>query len=280
MRRQRGSSERTLCCYSIHIREFLRRFGDQPSRFDARRLRAFVLTKSRSSGEAAVSQCVKAPRMFLRFLIMRGKCAAGLDSAVPAVIKWRLASLPRYLPPEDVERLIASCDQGSVLGLRDHAILLLLARLGLRVGDIVHLRLGDIDWKNASIQLCGKGRRQTRLPLTQEVGQAIAAYLQKGRPRVDSDRLFICRAPFRPFGSGSAVSVLVARAFRRAGVVRPCRGAAHLLRHSLATSMLRQGASLQNIAAILRHHSIETTQIYAKVDIPSLRQIAQPWPGI
>jgi len=112
------------------------------------------------------------------------------------------------------------------------------------------------------------------------VGQAIVAYLKKGRPRLDTDRLFICRAPFRPFGSGPAVSAIVDRAFRRAGVMRPCRGAAHLLRHSLATSMLRQGASLENIAAILRHRSIETTQIYAKVDIPSLRQIAQPWPEV
>jgi len=216
--------------------------------------------------------------MFLRFLIAEGQCAVGLDAAIPTVAHWRLASLPRYLQPEDVERLIASCDRTSAVGRRDRAVLLLLARLGLRAGDIVHLRLSDIDWKGASIQVCGKGRRHTRLPLTQEVGRAIVAYLKKGRPRTNADTLFIrCRAPLRAFSS-CAVTKIVDKAFCPTGVVRPSRGAAHLLRHSFATSLLRQGASLQDIAAILRHRSIETTQIYAKVDIPSLRQIAQPWP--
>jgi integrase/recombinase XerD len=152
--------------------------------------------------------------------------------------------------------------------------------LGLRAGDIVHLRFSDIDWKDASVHVCGKGRRHTRLPLTQEVGQAIVAYLKKGRPRTNADTVFVCsRAPFRAFRSYS-VSHIVDKAFRRTGVVRPSRGAAHLLRHSLATSLLRQGASLEDIAAILCHRSIETTQIYAKVDIPALRKIAQPWPEV
>src|SRR5580700_7031249 len=154
--------------------------------------------------------------MFLRFLIAGGQCAVGLDAAIPTVAHWRLASLPRYLPPKDVERLIASCDRASAVGRRNRAILLLLARLGLRAGDIVHLRLSDIDWKGASIQVCGKSRRHTRLPLTQEVGQAIAAYLQKGRPRTNADTLFICcRAPFCAFGSHNAVSRISDRAFRR-----------------------------------------------------------------
>jgi site-specific recombinase XerD len=219
--------------------------------------------------------------MFLRFLIAEGQCAVGLDAAIPTVAHWRLASLPRYLQPEHVERLIASCDRTSAVGRRDRAILLLLARLGLRAGDIVHLHLSDIDWKGASIQVSGKGRRHTRLPLTQEVGQAIVAYLKKGRPRTNADVLFIrSLAPFCALGPSCAVSKIVDKAFRRAGVARPSRGAAHLLRHSLATSLLRQGTSLEDIAAILRHRSIETTQIYAKVDIPALRQIAQPWPEV
>jgi len=219
--------------------------------------------------------------MFLRFLIAEGQCAVGLDAAIPTLAHWRMASLPRYLPQEDVEHLIASCDRASAVGRRDRAILLLLARLGLRAGDIVHLRLSDIDWKGASIQVCGKGRRPTRLPLTQEVGRAIVAYLKKGRPRTNADTLFMhCRAPFCALGSSGAVTMIVDKAFRHAGVVRPSRGAAHLLRHSLATSMLRQGASLKDIAAILRHSSMETTQIYAKVDITALQQIAQPWPEV
>jgi site-specific recombinase XerD len=219
--------------------------------------------------------------MFLRFLIAEGQCTAGLDAAIPVLAHWRLSSLPRYLQSEEVERVIAACDPASPVGRRDRAILLLLARLGLRAGDIVRLRLGHIDWKEAGIHVCGKGHQQTRLPLTQEVGNAIVAYLKGGRPRTDTDTLFVrSRAPFRAFASHSAVSVIVAQALRRSGVTCPSRGSAHVLRHSVATSMLRQGASLQDIAAILRHRSIETTQIYAKVDVAALRQIAQPWPEV
>jgi site-specific recombinase XerC len=170
MRQQRGTCDVTLYTYSIYIRELLRQLGEQPSRFDARQLRAFILEKSRSCGRPTAKNCAKVLRVFLRFLIAKGQCAVGLDDAIPTLAHWRLASLPRYLAPEDVERLIASCDRASSVDRRDRAILLLLARLGLRAGDIVHLRLSDIDWKNASIQVCGKGRRHARLPLTQEVG--------------------------------------------------------------------------------------------------------------
>jgi integrase/recombinase XerD len=211
----------------------------------------------------------------LRFLIAEGRCAAGLDAAIPVLAHWRLSSLPRYLQSDEVERVIAACDPALPVGKRDRAILLLLARLGLRAGDIVQLRQRDIDWKGAWISVAGKGRRETRLPLTQEVGHAIVDYLQDGRFRTDTDTLFVrSRAPFRAFRSHCAISVIVERAMRRAGVTCPSRGAAHLLRHSAATSMLRQGASLQDIAVILRHRSIETTQIYAKVDVTALRQIA------
>jgi site-specific recombinase XerD len=219
--------------------------------------------------------------MFLRFLITEGKCSDDLIAAIPVLAHWRLSSLPRYLQPEEVERIIASCESDSPVSKRDRAILLLLARLGLRAGDILRLYLGDIDWEEARIRVSGKGRRQAWLPLTQEVGHAVVAYLQGGRPRIDSDVLFIrARAPFRAFASHSAISVIVARAMRRAGIKCPSRGAAHVLRHSAASSLLRQGASLQDIAALLRHRSIETTQIYAKVDVPTLRQIAQPWPEV
>jgi site-specific recombinase XerD len=281
MRQQRGTCAATLSNYSHHIRELLSQLGEVPSRWDVHYLRAFVLEKSRGSGWAATKTCTTALRMFVRFLIADGHCAVGFEAAIPTVAHWRLAALPRYLQPDEVERLIASCDRTSPVGRRDRAILLLLARLGLRAGDIVHLRLSDIDWRGAWIHVCGKNRRHTRLPLTQEVGQAIVAYLQNGRPRTNADTLFVCcRAPFRAFGSHSAVSVIVDGALRRGGVVRPSRGAAHLLRHSVATSMLREGASLQDIAAILRHRSIQTTQIYAKVDVTALRPIAQPWPEV
>lgn len=281
MHRQRGTCDATLYNYSHHIRDLLGSVGEEPRRFDALRLRAFVLEKSRSCGWAAAKTCTTALRMFVRFMIAEGHCAAGLEGAIPTLAHWRLAALPRYLQPEEVERLIASCDPGSPVGRRDRAILLLLARLGLRAGDIVHLRLNDIDWKEACIHVCGKGRRHTQLPLNQEIGESIVAYLQNGRPPTNADTLFVrCRAPFRALGSHCAVSEIVDRALKRAKVVRPSRGAAHLLRHSVATSMLRQGATLQDIAVILRHRSVETTQIYAKVDIAALRQIAQPWPEV
>ncbi len=281
MRQQRGTTDLTLYNYSFSIRDLLKRFGEDPIKFDAQSLRHFVLEKSQQSGWAAAKQCTTALRMFLRFLIAEGKCAAGLDAAIPVLAYWRLSSLPRYVQPEKVERIITSCDLNSPVGRRDRAILLLLARLGLRAGDIVKLRLGDIDWEGAGIYVSGKGRRQARLPLTQEVGCAIVDYLQDGRPQTDTDVVFIrsC-APFRAFASHCAISFIVAQAMRRAGVTCQSRGAAHVLRHSAATSMLRQGASLQDIAAILRHRSIETTEVYAKVDVNTLRQIAQPWPEV
>lgn len=281
MRAQRGTSDQTLYCYGIPIRELIRRLGENPSKLDAHRLRQFVLQQSRTTGWTVAKRCTTALRMFLRFLVAEGRCRPGLLGAIPVLAHWRLTSLPRYLPPEDVERLIASCDLSSPVGKRDRAILLLLARLGLRAGDIVQLRLQDIDWKGAWIHVSGKNHRETRLPLSQAVGQAIVAYLKQGRPQARTDALFIrsC-APFGALASHSAVSTLVDKAIRRAGIIRPSRGAAHLLRHSLATSMLRQGASLQDIAVLLRHSSVETTQIYAKVDIARLQQIAQPWPEV
>jgi len=281
MRVQRGTSDRTLYNYGIPIRALIQRFGEDPSQLDARRLRQFVLAQSQGKGWAAAKRCTTALRMYLRFLIAEGRCHAGLLGAVPVLAHWRLAPLPRYLSSEDVERIIASCDLSSPMGKRDRAILLLLARLGLRAGDIVQLRLQDIDWKGAWVHVSGKSRSQTRLPLSQEVGQAIVVYMQEGRPRAHTDALFLrSRAPFRALGSHAAVSVLVASAMRRAGIKRPGRGAAHLLRHSVASSMLRNGASLQEISALLRHRCIETTQIYAKVDVTALKQIAQPWPEV
>ena len=206
---------------------------------------------------------------------------AELLAAIPTLAHWRLSSLPRHLQEEEVERIISSCDPNSPVGKRNRAILLLLARLGLRAGDIVKLRLGDIDWKDATVQVSGKGRRAVRLPLTREVGLALVDYLKNGRPPVDTDVVFVrSRAPLRPFASHTAISVIVARAMRRAGVTCKGQGAAHILRHSVATSMLKNGATLQEIADILRHRSIETTYIYAKVDVTTLRKIAQPWPEV
>ena len=152
---------------------------------------------------------------------------------------------------------------------------------GVRVGDIVQLRLGDIDWKEATVRVCGKGRCQTQMPLTQEVGDAVVDYFKAGRPHADTDVVFLrARAPFRALGSHTTVSTIVAQAMRRARVTSPSRGAAHVLRHSAAAAMLRHGASLQEISSVLRHRFLTTTEIYAKVDVTALQRIAQAWPDV
>ena len=280
MRRHRGTCDVTLYNYCLHLRALLRTVGDD-TRFGARSLRQFVQETSQRCGWATGKKCTTAMRAFLRYLIAEGRCAAGLDACIPALAHWRLSSLPRYLQPEEVERVIASCSATSPAGIRDRAIVLLLARAGLRAGDILRLCFSDLDWKEATIRVVGKGHRQTLLPMTQEVGDAILAYIKNGRHPIHNDTLFIrSRAPFGPFASHCAISVIVAEAMRRAGVRCPSRGAAHVLRHSVASSMLRQGASLQEIAGVLRHRSIATTEIYAKVDVVGLREIARPWPEV
>lgn len=282
MREEHGTSETTLAKYRPDICRLLTRVGDEPSRIDATTLRRFVLDKHRTAGASMVRICAQALRRFVQFLVASGRCRVGLVAAVPALAYWDLATLPRYLQSDDVERVLASSRRTSPIGRRNRAILLLLARLGLRAGDIVQLRLGDIDWKDAWVHVCGKSHRPTRLPLTHEVGQAIVAYLQEGRPRTSTDALFVtCHAPFRSFAGSSTVSHLVVDELRRAGVERPNkRGAAHLFRHSLATTLLREGASLEQIGILLRHRSVKTTQIYTKVDVAALREIAQPWPEV
>jgi integrase/recombinase XerD len=280
MRVNRSIAEVTLYNYSLGIRDLLKAIGDDVSHLDAQKLREFVLDQSRHSGRAKAKTMVTGLRAFVRFLITSGLCPAGLDGAIPILAYWHLSTLPRYLQAEEVERIVGACSNNTTVGMRNRAIVLLLARLALRAGDIVHLRLGDIDWKEGWILVSGKGRRESRLPLSKEVGKAIAAYVTGPRPLVDTDTLFVrSRAPLRGFTSHCAISMIVARAMRKAGINCPSRGAAHILRHSAATTMLRQGASIQEIAAVLRHPSIATTSIYAKVDVLALQEIAQPWPG-
>jgi site-specific recombinase XerD len=187
--------------------------------------------------------------------------------------------LPRYIDASQIERLIATCDSVTPTGLRDRAILLLLARLGLRAGDILSMRLDDFDWQQATLSVRGKGRRETRLPLPQDAGDAVLAYLKRARPRVQCDRVFyMLNAPTRPLTRSSVVSNVVRSAIRKAGVDAPTKGA-HLLRHSAATAMLRGGATLEMVGAVLRHGSPDMTAHYAKVDVTMLQQVAQPWPG-
>jgi integrase len=219
-------------------------------------------------------------RGYLRFLAARGECRPGLDHAVPPTPEWRLSALPRYLPAHDIDRLIEGCDLSRPHGIRDRAILLLLARLGLRAHDILMMRFEDIDWVAGRLRVCGKQRRETRLPLPQEAGDALLAYIESARPPTAETRIFLrSQAPHRPFAHASAVSSIVRSALKRAGITDAPSQGAHLLRHSAATAMLRAGATLDQIGAVLRHESRDTTAHYAKVDIAALRLIAQPWPG-
>jgi len=278
MRLHRGVTETTLDGYERVLSKVVARLGSDPRRYDAAKLRGFVLEYSKDHGRSEVQNTASALRMFMRYLSVEGQCSADLIAAVPKVAHWRLATLPRYLPAESVEKVIATCDLETQVGKRDRAILLLLARLGLRAADVVGLRLVDIDWERARVRVVGKGRRETWLPLPQEVGDAMLVYLKGGRPSAENDRVFLTvRAPVRAFLSATAISQLVRRAIEGADVDAPSFGA-HLLRHSAATAMLRGGATLDAIGALLRQRSMDTTALYAKVDVPTLQRVAQPWP--
>ncbi|MBI5243115.1 MAG: tyrosine-type recombinase/integrase [Elusimicrobia bacterium] len=279
LRLRRGLQEKTLTEYGRTISSAIATLGNEPAKYTPQSIRAFILKKSKNAGRGEVKLMATAMRHFLRYLVAQGQCRPGLEDAVPSIAMWRLAVLPRYLPADDVNRIIAACDRDTPVGLRDRAILLLLARLGLRSGDVSALAASDIDWRQASVHVVGKSRVGTKLPLTQEVGDALTEYLKKARPPVDTDRVFVrMQAPWGPL-KVSGISALVGRAILRAGVESPSYGA-HVLRHSAATAMLREGASLDQIGAVLRHQYLDTTAIYAKVDIPRLRQIALPWPEV
>jgi len=280
MVRHRGVTTRTLDRYGCVLEVFVAALGEDPSSYAVADIRAFIVDHLGRRGRCETRMAVTAIRSFLRFLVAEGQIAPGIEHCVPTVPQWRLSSLPRYLEQPDVDRVVASCDLSTGHGLRDHAILLLLSRLGLRAGDIVAMTLDDIDWRRSTLRVQGKSCREALLPVPQDVGDALLAYLERGRPRSDSPRMFLTvLAPTRPFASSSAVSDIVRFALARAGIRKPPTRGAHLLRHSAATAMLRAGGSLETIATVLRHRSSDTTAHYAKVDVATLRQIAQPWPG-
>jgi len=279
MRNQRGAKEKTLIRYGAVIKDVLGDLGIDPNVYDAALIRACILSRTKGKSRSAVKEVVSVTRVFLRYLIAQGRCRTGMDDAVPTFAMWRLSALPRYLPPADIERVIASCNRDTAVGLRDRAAVLLLARLGLRAGDILNMDLEHIDWMDASIRVSGKSRTEVKLPLTQEVGDAVLEYLRRGRPPTTDPHVFVTmQAPVGPLHT-SSVSAIVARAIARAGIESRFRGA-HVLRHSAATDMLRQGATLQQVGVVLRHQYLDTTAHYAKVDLQRLRNIALPWPEV
>jgi site-specific recombinase XerD len=280
---ERGLSPATLLNYVPVIEQFLsERFYDKTPNFRllcAPDITEFVIRQARRLSPLRGKLIVTALRSFFRYLWHRGTISKDLSGCVPTVPNWSFSTLPRFLPANDVERILKGCARETSVGRRNYAILLLLARLGLRAGEVVALNLDDIDWSTSQIMIHGKGGTSAPLPLANDVGQAIADYLRADRPHCCTRRVFIrCRAPFVGLGNSSTVSALVRRALIQAGVESAHKGA-HVLRHSLATNLLRQGGSLDEIGDLLRHQSPNTTAIYAKVDVTALHTLALPWPG-
>lgn len=273
----RGVMPSTLLVYERILAKLIDGLDQDVDRLDARSLRTFVLEQSARCGRRYAQLITTAVRMFVRYLVVQGQCPASMIGAVPTVAHWRRATLPRYLPTDAVARIIEACDRSTGAGLRDRAVLLLLARLGLRASDVAALRTSDLDWARGRIAVKGKSRREAWLPLPQDVGDSLLVYLDQARPTVVGQHVFTrLLAPVGPLRS-AAVSKIVTRAMARAGIDSRFRGA-HVLRHSAATALLKQGLPLQGIGVVLRHRDLETTAIYAKVDIPALQLVAQQWP--
>lgn len=280
---QRNLAPSTLHHYLDTVVRFLnQRFGIMSPNLEAlcaQDVTGFMLQQARRYSAGQTQLIASALRSFFRFLLQQALITTNLAQCVPTPARRRLSTLPKFINADDIERLLQSIDQNSSDGLRNYAILQLLARLGLRANEVATLALNDLDWEAGEIIVRGKGGRYDRLPLPYEVGQALANYLHDGRPSCSTRRVFVRqRAPRRGFANGEAVGTIVRRALVRAGL-NPAHKGAHLLRHSLATRLLRNGASLTEIGELLRHRDLNTTQIYAKVDESSLSKLALPWPG-
>lgn len=283
LREQRALSSKTLIHYCPFIERFLsERFGQGPLEFAALHagdIIGFITQQAMHLSPARAKVATTALRSFLRYLRYCDEIQLDLAAAVPTVPNWSMTGIPLAIAPDHLQAILAHCPRDTPVGRRDYAILMLLARLGLRAGEIVSLNLDSIDWEVGSIAVVGKGNQAASLPMLAEVGEAIADYLRHGRPTSSSRALFLrVYAPIRGLGAAPTVSTIVAAAIKRAGIETPHRGT-HQFRHALATDMLRHGATLTEIGNILRHRHAKTTSLYAKVDFAALRPLSLPWPG-
>lgn len=275
---ERGLAPGTVRGYLRHARRFLACLevpGGLAS-VSAAEVTSAVLRESAAVSVATTQNFVAGLKAFLRFAFVEGLVALDLSEAALAITGRRRSSLPRGISAGDAKALLASCDRRSALGRRDYALLVVLLRLGLRRSEVAGLRLDDIDWRAGEMVVRGKGSREDRLPLPADVGGAIAAYLRRGRPQGERREVFLrARAPYGPIASGTVAST-VRRACRRAGIAEV---GSHRLRHTVACEMVAAGVPLTQIARVLRHHSLQTTAVYARVDLDRLRPLAAAWPG-
>jgi len=277
---ERGLAAESVRCYLVQGRKLVDELGEPLEeslrQLDAAAVTSFIMRQSRQAASTwSAKTLVTATRSLLRFLHVKGLITVPLAGAVPAVAGWRLSALPRGLEPAQVEAIIAAPDTESRSGLRDRAILMLLARLGLRGAEAAGLQLADIDWQAGEITVTGKASQTEAMPLPADAGQALADYLTKGRPRCSCTAVFVtARAPYHQI-TPSVVRALVPRACDQAGLPR---AGAHRLRHSLATGVLRAGAPLSEVGQLLRHRSQLSTSVYAKIDYARLALVARPWP--
>jgi integrase/recombinase XerD len=279
-----GVKENTKHQYSKYVQQFLHEKFDNFSEDQLAELSPvdvirYMMNQKKIHNIPTLKAMTNAIRSFFRFLIFKGLCDDKIVSAVPAIADWKLAHIPEYLTQDQLEVFLSSFNLKKATGLRGYAIALCLSRLGLRRNEVANLLLDDIDWHSGIIRLsAGKGRKTDELPLPVDVGEAIVAYLKKGRPATPERRVFVRHChPLGTAVTGSAISAVIRRAFKRAGLQPPSFGS-HILRHTVASHMIQQGVSIKEVADILRHKSIDTTVIYTKVDIPMLSQVALPWP--
>jgi site-specific recombinase XerD len=281
LRGERGLAAESVRCYCSQARTFLTSLPDplseSLSRLGAAQVTAFMVRHAAEADSVwSAKALVTAVRSLLRYLHVDGRIPQPLTGAVPSVAGWRLDSLPRALAPEQVSALLTAADLDTATGRRDHAVLVVLARLGLRGAEVAALQLSDVDWRLGEVAVKGKGSRIERLPLPAEVGQVLAGYLTTARPRCSQAALFVtARAPYQAL-TGHCIRAIMGRACDRAGLPRV---GAHRLRHSLATTILQAGAPLSEVGQVLRHRSQLSTTVYAKVDHTALRALAQPWPA-
>jgi site-specific recombinase XerD len=284
LRRERGLTPKSIIRHLPIIRRFLREVcpagASDLGKISWKDVTRYIERHARDQSAGSGKAMCWALRAFLRYLHLRGLNPLALAGCVPSIRRWKLASLPTYLSASQVQRVLDRCDRTTVLGRRDYAILMMLARLGMRAGEVVALTLDDIDWRAGDMLVRAKGRQRVGMPMPPDVGAAVVAYLRDGRPISSCRRLFLrALAPRVGFASGCAITMIAKSALERAGIRGYAHQGAHIFRHSLASALLRSGATLSEIGQLLRHENHDTTRIYAKVDIDVLRTLSLPWPG-